>query len=496
VRQKQLLLNAISTVAQLVGNAALLFFLYRFLIRTVGIERLGVWSLLLATTSLVTLANQGVSMSIVKFVAKYAGRERPADVSSLVQTALISAGVLLGAVSLALYPGARWVLAAILPKARIGEALAILPLALISLWFNVLGTIVQAGLVGHELIALCNCIELCGSLSYLGLALLFVPRHGLLGLAFAQAAQAALGLVAAWHLLRRRVPHLPLVPRNWSRVRFKEMAGYGAHFQWIATCQSLREPVTKALLTKFAGLAYTGFYDMAARLVVTLRELIVQSNQVLVPTISQLQERDREAIPKIYRESYRLVFFLAIPSFALLIVASPLISTLWIGSYEPLFVRFVALLTAGWLVNVLCNPAYVVDLGTGELRWVSIGCAVTAIMNVSLGIIAGRFAGGTAIVAAAVVSLITGYLIILIAYHLKAHEGLSVLLPRESRGILALSASVALILVPLLYRTARRTPSLELGAATTALAVVIALPMWRHPIRRRLFQWLMTAIPT
>jgi O-antigen/teichoic acid export membrane protein len=368
--------------------------------------------------------------------------------------------------------------------------------ALISLWFNVLGTIVQAGLVGHELIALCNCIELCGSLSYLGLALLFVPRHGLLGLAFAQAAQAALGLVAAWHLLRRRVPHLPLVPRNWSRARFKEMAGYGAHFQWIATCQSLREPVTKALLTKFAGLAYTGFYDMAARLVVTLRELIVQSNQVLVPTISQLQERDREAIPKIYRESYRLVFFLAIPSFALLIVASPLISTLWIGSYEPLFVRFVALLTAGWLVNVLCNPAYVVDLGTGELRWVSIGCAVTAIMNVSLGIIAGRFAGGTAIVAAAVVSLITGYLIILIAYHLKAHEGLSVLLPRESRGILALSASVALILVPLLYRTARRAPSLELGAATTALAVVIALPMWRHPIRRRLFQWLMTAIPT
>lgn len=498
MRQKQLLLNAISTVAQLLGNAALLFFLYRFLIRTVGIERLGAWSLLLATTSLVTLANQGVSMSIVKFVAKYAGRDRPSDVSVLVQTALISAGALLGTISVALYPGARWALAAILPSARIAEAVAILPLALISLWFNVLGTIVQAGLVGHELIALCNCIEFCGSLSYLGLALLFVPRYGLLGLAFAQAAQAALGLVGAWHLLRRRVPHLPLIPRNWSRARFKEMAGYGAHFQWIATCQSLREPVTKALLTKFAGLAYTGFYDMAARLVVTLRELIVQSNQVLVPTISHLHERDCTAIPKIYRESYRLVFFLAVPSFALMIVASPLVSTLWIGRYEPLFVRFVALLAAGWLVNVLCNPAYVVDLGTGELRWVSIGCAVTAILNASLGIIAGKFAGGTAIVAAAVVSLITGYLIILVAYHRKAHETLGLLLPRESRTILALSAGGTLILLPLLYYTAGQSsiPSLRLAAATTVLAMVIALPMWAHPIRRRLFHWLMAAIPT
>jgi O-antigen/teichoic acid export membrane protein len=496
MKQRQILLNALTTVAQLVGNAAALFFLYRFLIRAIGIERLGVWSLLLATTSLVTLANQGVSMSVVKFVAKYAGRERPSDVSIIVQTALISAGALLGVISFALYPGARWALAAILPGSRVAEALAVLPLALVSLWFNVLGTIVQAGLAGQELITACNYIEFAGSLSYLGLAFLFVPRYGLLGLAAGQAVQAAFGLVAAWYLLRRSVPGLPLIPRYWSLARFKEMAGYGAHFQWIAVCQSLREPVTKGLLTKFAGLAYTGFYDMAARLVVTLREVIVQSNQVLVPTISNLHECDRAAIPRIYRESYRLVFFLAIPSFALLVVASPLVSTLWIGHYEPIFVRFVALLAAGWLANVLSNPAYVVDLGTGELRWVSIGCAVTAVLNASLGFVAGKFFGGTAIVAAGVGSLTAGYWIILIAYHRNAYEDFGILLPRESRTILALSAGGALILVPLLYSSGAHAgvPLLGLGAAM--LAIVIALPVWTHPLRRRLFQWLTTGIPT
>jgi O-antigen/teichoic acid export membrane protein len=498
MKRRRILLNAATTAAQLIGNAAVLFFLYRFLLNAVGIERLGVWSLLLATTSLVTLANQGLSMSIVKFVAKYAGRESPGDISALIQTALITAGALLAAMTIALYPVAKWALSALLPVAHVAEALAILPLALVSLWFGVLGTIAQAGLAGHELITICNYIDFSGSLSYLALAVWLVPRYGLVGLAAAQAAQAALGLVAAWCLLRRCVRGLPIIPLHWSRIRFEEMVGYGVHFQLITICQSLREPVTKALLTKFAGLAYTGFYDMAARLVVTLRELIAQSNQVLIPTISHLQERNRSAIPRIYESAYRFVFFVSVPSFALLVVASPLISTIWLGRYEPLFVRFVAILAVGWLVNVLCNPAYVVDLGTGRLRWVSIGCALTAILNVTFGFIAGKFLGGTAIVASATASLIIGYLVVLIAFHLETNESFQVLLPRESFAVSSVSAAGALILLPILYASGAHSPvSLPaMATAALALAALLAFPMWTHPIRRRAFQWFLNGMPT
>ena len=97
---------------------------------------------------------------------------------------------------------------------------------------------------------------------------------------------------------------------------------------------------------------------------------------VLVPTISGLRERDPAAIPAVYRASYRLVFFLGVPAFAFLVTVSPIVSRIWLGRYEPVFVTFVALLAAGWLVNILSNPAYVVDLGTGALRWVSIGARV------------------------------------------------------------------------------------------------------------------------
>ncbi|MGB6392039.1 MAG: hypothetical protein WBF14_06710, partial [Candidatus Acidiferrales bacterium] len=81
MKRKQILLNAATTFAQVIGSAAALFLLYRVLIRAIGVERLGVWSLVLETTSVVTLANQGLSTSIVKFVAKYVAREEPERVS-------------------------------------------------------------------------------------------------------------------------------------------------------------------------------------------------------------------------------------------------------------------------------------------------------------------------------------------------------------------------------------------------------------------------------
>jgi len=495
--RRQIVANAVTTFAQVIGSAAALFFLYRFLIRAVGLERLGIWSLVLATTSVVTLANQGYSGSIVKFVAKYAARGQAAKVSLLMQTAVITIGLALAMVSAALYPISRSILIIVLPHRSLAEALAILPLALVSLWLTIVEGILQACLAGLQHIAVCNYIEFGGSLSYLLLACLLVPGHGLLGLAYAQAIQSAAILVITWHLLRRRMKILPIVPRHWSRSLFKELTAYGVHFQLITAAQALREPVTKALLAKFGGLALTGFYDLAARCVITLRELLVQANQVLVPTIAHLQERDPESIPSVYRESYRLMFFLAVPAFTSLAVLSPFISRIWIGRYEPVFVEFVAILSAGWVVNVLTNPAYVVDLGTGALRWVSVGCISTAVLNAGVGFFCGWRFGGPAVVVAAAFSLACGYLVVLVAYHRENRVPFSQLLPNESGGIVFTSLLGALVFFPL-FRVVHEHagwPLLATAGAVTALIALILITMWIHPMRKRLFRLVFSRVP-
>jgi O-antigen/teichoic acid export membrane protein len=490
MNQRTVFLNALTTSLQVIASAAILFFLYRFLIRSIGMERLGIWSLVLGTTSIVALAHQGFSTSIVKFVAMHSAREDPAEVSLLIQTAIISAALLVAVIAAGLYPVARWVLALVVPRASLAEAVAILPFALLSLWCTIMQGILQAGLAGHQWIALCNYLELAGSLTYLLLAFALVPGHGLLGLAFAQALQGAAFLALTWLVLRRKLPRLPPLPRRWNRRLFREIAGYGFHFQLITAGQSLREPVTKALIAKFGGLAMTGFYDLASRFVVTFRELLAQGNQVLVPSVAHLQERDPQSLPAIYRESYRVLFFLAVPTFSALAILSPLVSRIWIGRYEPLFVEFVAMLALAWLVNVLANPAYVVDLGSGVLRPVTIGCGATAVCNAIFGLIAGHFFGGVAVVAVSALSLACGYIFILGEYHLDARMSFAILLPAESRPLLFCSLACVLISIPLFLLARLDSTSLAIDFAASAVPLILlAVPAWMHPLRKRLVHW-------
>jgi O-antigen/teichoic acid export membrane protein len=499
MNRRQVILNALTTLAQTLAGAASLFLLYRFLIRAIGLERLGIWSLVLATTSVVFLANQGFAASVVKFVAKYAAREEPEQISRLLQTSVLTIGAVIAAVALALYPISRAILTVVLPHKSLAEALAILPLALISLWLTVLQGVLQAGLAGLQKITVCNYLEFAGSISYLLLAWLLVPSHGLFGLACAQVLQTAAIVAVTWRLLRRRVPQLPLIPHRLDRPLLRELAAYGFHFQLITASQALREPVTKALLTKFGGLAFTGLYDLANRLVFTTRELLAQAGLVLVPTISHLHESKPQSITAIYRESYRLLFFLAVPSFTVVAVLSPVISRIWIGRYEPAFVEFVCLLAAAWLINVLSNPAYAAALGTGRLRWVSLGCITTAILNAGLGFAAGAHFGGRAVVLANAVSLAAGYLIVLAAHHLENRVPFAQLLPRESSGVFG--ASLAAVLLAISY-FAFALPALHapisgavVAVATSSLLVAIFLTMWFHPMRARLIRWALMRVP-
>jgi O-antigen/teichoic acid export membrane protein len=226
-------------------------------------------------------------------------------------------------------------------------------------------------------------------------------------------------------------------------------------------------------------------------------ELVKQANLVLVPTISSLKEIDADGIPRIYRESYRLIFFLSVPTFSALVVFSPMVSRLWLGHYEPIFVQFVALLALGWLVNVLSNPAYVVDLGTGSLKWVSIGCAVTVILNPALGYLAGRSLGGIAVVAVSVFSLAVGYAVILMAYHLENHVTCRDLLPAHSSGILFTSVVGVAIFLPYFCREDKSTNGFSgvHGFIVIAAAVIMIVPMWRHPMRKRLVGWIAAHMP-
>lgn len=473
------------SVTQTLAIGLIVFFLYRFLLKAIGAEQFGIWSLVVATTGVAQIANLGLSGSVVKFVAKYVARGEYETASQVIQTACVTVGAFLALILLAGYPLAKWVLGWVIPAKSLPSALAILPWAFIAFWLLIVTSIFQAGLDGIQRIDMRASLLLAGAVGNLILCYILAPSYGLIGVAYARVAENLIVFFASWGLLKKNLKKLPALSFKWKKSIFREIFIYGTNFQIISLASMLHEPMTKAFLGKFGGLAMVGYYELASKMIWQLRALLVSGNQVLVPTFAGLQEESPEKIMSLYLRSYNLAFLLALPLYSLVVVCLPIISQLWIGCHEPLFILFSTLLSTAWLVNTLSIPAFFAYLGTGKLSWNVLGVVTMGLLNSLLGFFLGWLYGGNGVVYGWVISLILGSILIAVSYHIKNKVPLSNLIPERSWAIIIASLAATSASIIAQYEVPLTLKWMEIRHVIVVILVVIVfLPFWIHPVRK------------
>lgn len=493
IEKRRVLVNALAALVQVVVSGGAYFVLYRFLYDTIGIAQVGIWATVLTTTSLSHLANLGLSGSTLVFVSKYLAQDDAARVDAIVETSVVSIGLFMGVVLLGLYPLLRAVLPWIInDAAALPLALRVLPYALGSFWLVSVGGVLLSAIDGFERVDLRNALSMVSVLAYLGLSFALVPSQGLLGLALAQVLQGGLLCGGAWLVLKRLFAPLPALPFRWRRDVFREMLGYNVQFQAMTLAQMLFDPTTRALMARLGGLEAAGFFELAYKMVVQLRSLIVTAHQAIVPTIARLQETAPTRLGALYKKSYGLLLFLILPLLPLLLALMPVVSRLYLGAYEATFVVFADLLVVGWFLNILSAPAYFANLGTGTLRWNIGGHVVAGVLNAGLGAALGWLYGGTGVVVGFVGALLAGSAVTAFTYEHRHGIRLADLYRAESLvlgGAAVLGAAAAAGLFQMLP-PARWSPVAVALAMAGAYAVVVAWPLWRHPMRPWLLSWL------
>lgn len=483
--------NSITSAIQVVTTGVILFVLYRYLLSTIGVEQMGVWAVVLATCSVSRISELGLSGSVVKFVAKYMAHGEINSVSKVIQTAVISVSVGVGGILLLAYPFLAWVLGRIMPEPSLKDALSVLPYALISLWINAVGGVIQSGLDGCRRIDLRSFIMIGSNAEYLLLVILLAPVYGLMGLAYGQVIQSATVLLASWLILRGILPVLPPAPFQWRRDLFNEMICYGINFQLISVTGILFEPVTKGLLSKFGDLSMVGYYEMASRMMNKLREIFVAANQILVPVIAGLQEKTPDKIQDVYKNAYRILLCLGLPFYAGIIIAVPFISEIWIGRYERTFVVFSVMLALGTFFNSLNIPAYFAYMGLGRLRWNIATNIVTGALNCALGIGLGLYFGGAGVVAAWMFAWAFGSSVVIFAYHSEYSVSLFELFPLENQWLAIASSLGALSGLCIYYLLWNKMNTLLPGILCfTVFIMLVFPPLWFHPLRIQFTKWL------
>lgn len=410
--------NVIAPAAQVIVSGIVLFVLYRYLYDHLGIAQIGVWSLVLAATSVSRIGDLGLSAGVIKFVAQALGANDGQRAADVIQTVILTLGAVMGLLLIIGYPLFSMLLSYLLPATSLHIGISILSYALMSLWMMMIVAALSGALDGCMRLDLRSVITAVSHLVFLGMVLMLVPIYGLEGVAIAQVIQSAVLLTLLWWTLGRQLKQLPMFPIHWKYSVLKDMFSYGMKFQIITLMNMLIDPIIKALLSKFGGVELLGYYEMANGLILKCRTIIVEANRVVVPAIAKLQARGGAEAIQLFTTSYRMTFYVSALFYGLLGISMTAISMMWLGHYQATFIQFALLLNLGWFVNTLIGPAYFANLGSGKLNANMVSHVIMGLCTLFFGSALGLVYGGLGVVVGAVVGLIAGGVFLLV-FHIK-----------------------------------------------------------------------------
>lgn len=486
--RQRLARNAGFSVVQVIVSALALLVMYRLLMQRLSIAEIGLWSLVVGSTAVARLAEMGLGAGVLRFVAADLGAGAPARAARTVGAAAIAVTVLVGIIALLVQPLLLTYLLKLTPLALHHAVQVLLPAALLGLVLAAAGNVFAVAIDGTQRMDVRVVIQMISTLVQLAVTWFVLPRWGLLGLGWAQVAQAGFVLIASAVtvavLLRR-----PLRDYfGFEPGRLKELFRYGGGMQLSAIAQLLCEPLLKVLLTAFSGLALTGYYDIANRIVLQFRSVIVAAYTALVPHVAAVSghgEIDPARLRSIYREAAAVLLFVMLPYFACIAAVLPLALTVWKGQFDPHLLAVALVQLTAWLINLLNLPAYMLYLGIGRLRWTMLTHILIALLIAVLGTGLGWLWGGTGVLVGGAIALAAGSVLVALGFHREYGLGLSDLVPLHSApGVLLVCAATAASAV---IAGGQVWPGWGWLVALPAITTVGALGvLMAHPLRRHL----------
>lgn len=444
INKKQTVKNAIFSVLQVIISGTLLFVVYKYLLLTIGAEKLGVWSIVMAISSISKVSDLGIAGGMVKFVSKHTAKGDSLAVSDIIQTGALSITVLMGFILSAAYIGLQLCAPRIFPANYLGDAVALIPYTLLSFGLQALAGIFILSLDGFQRIDIRNIILTISMVLYVGLIVLLVNKFGFIGLGYAQLAQSIFVLITSWIIVRHFAQIKAIVPFVWRRQRFQEMFAYNMNIQITTIAALLMEPIVKILLGKFGDLSMVTYFEMANKLISQFRGLLVNANQVLVPVIAELQEKQQSNIIALYQQNYTILFFLSITLYSIISIFIPLISEIWIGTHNKIFINFSYIVLIGLFFNTMNAPAFFSNMGVGNVRENTLYQVFMGFFNVVIAVILGFKIGGYGVVIGYSLSMVIGSFFLFKLFFKRYKLSYSALLPKDQRYYCYMSSVISI----------------------------------------------------
>ncbi len=373
--------NSIWNVGGLLVSILLVFLTMPWILRMLGTERYGVFTILTSMLVPLGLANLSLGQATIKYVAESYGKGAQEEAGTYVRTTLLfNIGV--GAVgSLVLVLFAHKLVIGIFNIAAPDQPLAEICLYWIAAAWSVnqISTTynaVPAAIQRYDLVSIGTVIFTVFN-TCLGLAVLALGGN-LLSFVQAFFASQVIGMIGWYFLARRLMPGISLAPR-WDGRAFHRSFRFG-FWQTVAQVGGLAaSQADKYVIGILLPMSALGLYSIALQVEQRAYMVVYKVSEVLFPTFSHIQgeeNRRREGLA-VMRSSW-LLSTLAATLLVPVVIWSQEFLRLWLRDLATTEAsRVLQVITLAGLLGSGTNACIFYLMGIGKTTW----CAVNSILT-------------------------------------------------------------------------------------------------------------------
>ena len=408
--------NILYNVVSVFVSSIVLFALYKIMIGELGLELMGVWSLVTAFTSVTRLAGISLSGGAVKYSAEIHSGRLKEEMSAVLTSSLVMGIVFSLIISIFVFFIGRYYLSTFLDLEYLGIATQVLPVSLLSFIlygiFQTVGGLPEG--VGKAHIKLI--VFSISNIAFLAAAYFLMKKYGLIGVAYSQVIQYVLAIVLVCVLIKTRIPGSKLIGAFKLNLSIC-IARYSLNLQLINVFSLLFEPTTKMFLASYSGLSVVGIYEILSRIVVHVRNMVLSSVQLIVPYFVHSDSEKSKTDLMCSARKYSTLFFSLV-----FCLTGALLSTMGVlFSIENLviFTAMGAIIVASWIVNSYIAVEFFYNISQNNMRGNIWSQASVAIVNLVLCFGLGQFYGWAGVMLAWLVAQLFGTVLLLYIFSLE-----------------------------------------------------------------------------
>lgn len=387
-----MLRNIGSNWVLIVLTMAAMYVLTPFIIRALGQDGYGTWTLITAMTGYMSLLALGVPMASVRYLAQDVAE---GDTEQINRTIGTCAGLYLMIGGAALVIGAA--LAACfslffeVPPAIHAEAVVAFALMVVQVSAGFIGLLPEGIMFANHDFVVRNLIRIGGVLLRLCLTIAALTLHAsLVTLALVQVACLAFDFGASWFLIRRRYPgvRFSLADFDWGMLR--RIFSFSLYVLLLSAGARLTFETDALVIGAFSDVGSIPYYVVANSLIVYVMDFVIAIAAVVSPMATKLNtEGGKAQLREMFLRWSKVALSLSVMAGLFLIVFGPSFIGMWIDpSFERPSGQVLQILMVSSLIFLpIRGVAIPILMGIGKPRIPTIAFLVSGVVNVALSVL-------------------------------------------------------------------------------------------------------------